>query len=83
MAWKAYAVSRRIQLRSARSFLLARNRREVRGALVAWRDGRRRRAEAARKLWHLGRACRTAALREGLRRLGMSAREKERQEAVR
>ncbi|CAN0217227.1 unnamed protein product, partial [Ectocarpus fasciculatus] len=82
MAWKAYAVSRRIQLRSARSFLLARNRRAVRGALVAWRDGRRRRAEAARKLWHLGRACRTAALREGLRRLGVSAREKERQEAT-
>lgn len=82
MAWKAYAVTRRCQLRSARSFLLARNRRAARAALVAWRDGRRGRAEAARRLWALGRACRTAALREGLRRLGESARKKERHETV-
>lgn len=83
MAWKAYALTRRRQLRSAREFLLARNRRAVRVALKAWRDGRRRRAEAARRLRGLGRACRTAALREGLRRLGESARGKQREEAVR
>lgn len=82
MAWKAYAVTRRCQLRSARSFLLARNARALRVALEAWRDGRRGRAEAARKLWGLGRVYRTAALREGLRRLGESARRKELQEAV-
>lgn len=82
MAWKAHAVTRRCQLRSARSFLLARNRRAARAAFVAWRDGRRGRAEAARSLWALERACRTAALREALRRLGESARGKAREEAV-
>lgn len=82
MEWKAHAIARRGQLRSARSFLFARNRRILRGALAAWRDGRRGRADAARALSRLVRASETAMLRAGLRRWMASARDMEREEAV-
>lgn len=82
MEWKNQTVIRRCQLRLARTFLLGRKRRTLRAALVAWRDGRRGRAQVARALSRVARAFDNALRRKSLRRLAASARWQEHKEAV-
>lgn len=69
MEWRTHTITRRWQLRLARTFLLGRNRRILRSALAAWRDGWQSRARVARALARLVHAYRMMVLRTGLRRL--------------